>query len=103
MGNAFAKMLCVLCCFAVAGSVLLPYLTLDDSEMEILNAKTNAYRLADENVFGGGVLVVAAAGTFEMSATHAKTPIREGYRIEGDTLYTMDLELGIEEAYTRKK
>lgn len=62
MGNAFAKILCVLCCFAIAGSVLLPYLTLDASEMEILKAKTNVYRLAEENTFGGGVLAVAAAG-----------------------------------------
>ena len=42
-------------------------------------------------------------GTFEMSTEHAKTPITEGYRIEGDTLYMIDPELGIEETYTRKK
>ena len=42
-------------------------------------------------------------GTFEMSAEHAQTPIKEGYRIEGDTLYTFDLKLGIEDAYTRKQ
>ncbi len=41
-------------------------------------------------------------GTFEMSTEHAQTPIKSGYRIEGDTLYTIDTELGIEEAYTRK-
>ena len=42
-------------------------------------------------------------GTFEMSTEHAKTPITEGYRIEGDTLYTIDPKLGFEDAYTRKK
>ena len=42
-------------------------------------------------------------GTFEMSTEHAKTPITEGYRIEGDTLYTYDLKLGFEDAYTRKQ
>ena len=42
-------------------------------------------------------------GTFEMSTEHAKTPITEGYRIEGDTLYTSDLKLGFEDAYTRKQ
>ena len=42
-------------------------------------------------------------GTFEMSTEHAQTPIKEGYRIEGDTLYTFDLKLGIEDAYTRKQ
>ena len=42
-------------------------------------------------------------GTFEMSTEHAKTPITEGYRIEGDTLYLIDMKLGIEEAYTRKQ
>ena len=42
-------------------------------------------------------------GTYEMSAEHAPTPIKSGYRIEGDTLYTIDPELGIEEAYTRKQ
>ena len=38
-----------------------------------------------------------------MSTEHAKTPITEGYRIEGDTLYTYDLKLGFEDAYTRKQ
>ena len=42
-------------------------------------------------------------GTFEMSTEHAQTPIQSGYRIEGDTLYTIDPNLGIEEAYTRKR
>ena len=42
-------------------------------------------------------------GTFEMSTEHAQTPIKEGYRIEGDTLYTIDLKLGFEDAYTRKQ
>ena len=43
-------------------------------------------------------------GTYEMSAEHAPTPIiKSGYRIEGDTLYSIDLKLGIEEVYTRKK
>ena len=42
-------------------------------------------------------------GTYEMSTEHAQTPITEGYRIEGDTLYTIDPDLGIEEAYTRKQ
>ena len=42
-------------------------------------------------------------GTFEMSTEHAKTPITEGYRIEGDTLYMIEMKLGIEEAYTRKQ
>ncbi len=42
-------------------------------------------------------------GTFEMSTEHVKTPIKSGYRIEGDTLYTIDLKLGIEEVYTRKQ
>ena len=42
-------------------------------------------------------------GTFEMSTEHAQTPIKSGYRIEGDTLYTIDTELSIEEAYTRKQ
>ena len=42
-------------------------------------------------------------GTFEMSTEHAKNPITEGYRIEGDTLYTIDQKLSIEDAYTRKK
>ena len=42
-------------------------------------------------------------GTFEMSTEHAKTPITEGYRIEGDTLYTYDLKLGFEDAFTRKQ
>ena len=42
-------------------------------------------------------------GTFEMSTEHAKNPITEGYRIEGDMLYTIDLKLGIEDAYTRKQ
>ena len=42
-------------------------------------------------------------GTYEMSTEHAQAPITEGYRIEGDTLYTIDLKLGIEEAYTRKQ
>ena len=42
-------------------------------------------------------------GTYEMTAEHSGTPITQGYRIEGDTLYSINLELGIEEAYTRKK
>ena len=42
-------------------------------------------------------------GTYEMSKEHEQAPITEGYRIEGDTLYTIDLKLGIEEAYTRKQ
>ena len=42
-------------------------------------------------------------GTYELSAEHSKTPITQGYRIDGDTLYTINLELGIEEAYTRKQ
>ncbi len=42
-------------------------------------------------------------GTFEMSTEHAPAPIRSEYRIEGDTLYTVDLKLGIGDAYTRKK
>ena len=42
-------------------------------------------------------------GTYKMSAEHAQTPITEGYRIEGDALYTIDKELSIEEAYTRKQ
>jgi hypothetical protein len=42
-------------------------------------------------------------GTFEMSTEHAQTPIKEGYRIEGDTLYTIDLKLGFEDAYTRQQ
>ena len=41
--------------------------------------------------------------TYEMSTEHAKTPITSGYRIEGDTLYSIDLKPGIEEAYTRNK
>ena len=42
-------------------------------------------------------------GSYEMSAEHSKTKITQGYRIEGDTLYTINMELGIEEAYTRKQ
>ena len=42
-------------------------------------------------------------GTYKMSTEHAQKPITEGYRIEGDTLYKIDMELGIEEAYTRKQ
>ena len=42
-------------------------------------------------------------GTYKMSTEHAQTPITEGYRIEGDTLYLIDKKLGIEEAYTRKQ
>ena len=42
-------------------------------------------------------------GTYEMSTEHAQTPITEGYRIEGDTLYTIDIKLGIEDAYTRQQ
>ena len=42
-------------------------------------------------------------GTFEMSTEHARNPIKSGYRIEGDTLYQIELKLGIEEAYTRKQ
>ena len=42
-------------------------------------------------------------GTFEMSTEHAQTPIKEGYRIEGDTFYTIDLKLGFEDAYTRQQ
>ena len=41
-------------------------------------------------------------GTFEMSTERVKTPIKSGYRIEGDTLYMIDPDLGIEDAYTRK-
>ena len=42
-------------------------------------------------------------GTFEMSTERVQKPIKSGYRIEGDTLYMIDPELGIEETYTRKK
>lgn len=42
-------------------------------------------------------------GTYEMSTERIRKPIKQGYRIEGDTLYTIDPELGIEEAYTRKQ
>ncbi len=42
-------------------------------------------------------------GTFEMSTERIQKPIKQGYRIEGDTLYTIDPDLGIEEAYTRKQ
>ena len=42
-------------------------------------------------------------GTYEMSAEHAPTPTKSGYRIEGDTLYMIEIKLGIEEAYTRKQ
>ena len=42
-------------------------------------------------------------GTFEMSTERVQKPIKQGYRIEGDTLYTIDPDLGIEEAYTRKQ
>ena len=42
-------------------------------------------------------------GTYKMSTEHVQTPITEGYRIEGDTLYLIDKELGIEEAYTKKQ
>lgn len=42
-------------------------------------------------------------GTYKMSTEHVQTPITEGYRIEGDTLYLIDRQLGIEEAYTRKQ
>ena len=42
-------------------------------------------------------------GTFEMSTERVQKPIKQGYRIEGDTLYTIDPDLGIEEAYMRKQ
>ena len=42
-------------------------------------------------------------GTFEMSTERVQKPIKQGYRIEGDTLYTVDPDLGIEEAYKRKQ
>ena len=42
-------------------------------------------------------------GTYEMSTERVQKPIKQGYRIEGDTLYTIDPDLGIEEAYTRKQ
>jgi len=62
MGNAIAKILCVLCCLAIAGSVLLPYLTLSPEEMVMLNSSTDVYRLSDESSFGGIVLIIAGAG-----------------------------------------
>ena len=62
IGNALAKILCILCCLVIAGSVLLPYLTLDASEMVILNTSTDVYRLADETTIGGLVLIIAAVG-----------------------------------------
>lgn len=62
MGNALTKILCILCCLVIAGSVLLPYLTLDASEMVILNTSTDVYRLADESTIGGLVLIIAAVG-----------------------------------------
>ena len=33
MGNALVKVFCVLCCCMIAGSVLLPYMTLSPEEM----------------------------------------------------------------------
>ena len=42
-------------------------------------------------------------GTLEMSAEHSKTPITQGYRIDGDTLYMRNEEIGIEDAFTRKQ
>ena len=62
MVKALVKILCVLCCFAIAGSVLLPYLTLNEEEMAILHVNTNVYRLMDGSTPGGVVLIVAGAG-----------------------------------------
>ncbi len=42
-------------------------------------------------------------GTYEMSTERVQKPIKQGYRIEGDMLYTIDPDLGIEEAYKRQQ
>ena len=62
MGNALVKVFCVLCCCMIAGSVLLPYLTLSPEEMIILNATTDEYRLMQDAGPSSIVLVIAAAG-----------------------------------------
>ena len=41
--------------------------------------------------------------TYEMTAEKTNNTITMGYRIEGDTLYSINQQLGIEEAYTRKQ
>ena len=46
----------------IAGSVLLPYLTLSPEEMIILNASTDEYRLMQDSIPSAIVLVIAAAG-----------------------------------------
>ena len=62
MSNALVKVFCVLCCCMIAGSVLLPYLTLSPEEMIILNATTDEYRLMQDAAPSSIVLVIAAAG-----------------------------------------
>ena len=46
---------------------------------------------------------VDKGSSFEMKTEYAKEPVTKDYRIDGDTLYVKNTELGIEDAYTRKK
>ena len=46
---------------------------------------------------------VDKGSSFEMNRENSKTPVTQEYRIDGDTLYVKNAELGTENVYTKKK